>query len=199
MVLYRHGMRRSELILWGYVYRLFTIVMSIQNARLFWGILNTFLLNENVHILIQSSGLVPQRLIMRTSNALIYWYMFFPDSKFHRAYMGPTWGDRTQVGPIWAQWNLLSGLLRHPDELTKTYHHGKRSHCIFVFQSTNNFQRILIISDHFGDFRGTYTHQFECHLVISICKLIFLQQHSTWYVHSIRSWWFHDIAIWFLE
>ena len=32
-----------------------------------------------------------------------------PDSKVHGAYMGPTLADRTQVGPMLAQWTLLSG------------------------------------------------------------------------------------------
>ena len=32
-----------------------------------------------------------------------------PDSKVHGANMGPTWGHRTQVGPMLAPWTLLSG------------------------------------------------------------------------------------------
>ena len=36
------------------------------------------------------------------------WYI--PDSKVHEAYMGPTWADRTQVGPMLALWTLLSGM-----------------------------------------------------------------------------------------
>ena len=35
----------------------------------------------------------------------------FPDSKVHGANMGPAWGDRNQVGPMWATWTLLSELL----------------------------------------------------------------------------------------
>ena len=33
-----------------------------------------------------------------------------PDSKVHGANMGPTWADRTQVGPMLAPWTLLSGM-----------------------------------------------------------------------------------------
>ena len=32
-----------------------------------------------------------------------------PDSMVCGAYMGPTWGDRTQLGPVLAAWSLLSG------------------------------------------------------------------------------------------
>ena len=32
-----------------------------------------------------------------------------PNSTVHGANMGPTWGDRTQVGPMLATWALLSG------------------------------------------------------------------------------------------
>ena len=37
--------------------------------------------------------------------------VYFPDSKVHGAYMGPTWGrqDPTQLGPMLAPWALLSG------------------------------------------------------------------------------------------
>ena len=34
----------------------------------------------------------------------------FPDSKVHGANMGPPGAHRTQVGPMWATWTLLSGL-----------------------------------------------------------------------------------------
>ena len=38
--------------------------------------------------------------------------LFIPDSKVHGANMGPIWGR--QVGPMWATWKLLSGMLTRP-------------------------------------------------------------------------------------
>ena len=38
-------------------------------------------------------------------------YTTLPDSKVHGANVGPTWADRTQVGPMLATWILLSGWL----------------------------------------------------------------------------------------
>ena len=34
-----------------------------------------------------------------------------PDNKVHGANMGPTWGDRTQVGSKLSTWTLLSGII----------------------------------------------------------------------------------------
>ena len=48
----------------------------------------------------------PGSLIIITS---ILEYEAYPDSKVHGANMGPPQADRTQVGPMMAPWNLLSG------------------------------------------------------------------------------------------
>ena len=49
--------------------------------------------------------------IYATLQPLCQWqrYKEAPDSMVYGAYMGPTWADRTQVGPRWATWTLLYG------------------------------------------------------------------------------------------
>ena len=61
----------------------------------------------------------------------------FPNSKVHGAHMGPTWVDRTQVGPMLAQWNLTISDIRPVDfngELSQPWgmnKHNKHSGVIF--------------------------------------------------------------------
>ena len=48
-------------------------------------------------------------------NVLSLWALLLGEPTLIARFMGPTWGpsgaDRTHVGPIWAPWTLLSGLL----------------------------------------------------------------------------------------
>ena len=52
---------------------------------------------------------------MHVCNVLSLWALLLGEPTLIARFMGPTWGpsgaDRTHVGPIWAPWTLLSGLL----------------------------------------------------------------------------------------